>query len=60
MFSIATYDLSIANRVRVTVYGKILDKNYTQLLHADTELNYENGISFGQSTKERSNLKREF
>ena len=38
-FPLPTYDLSIANRVRVTVYGKILDKNYTQLLHADTELN---------------------
>ena len=38
-FPLPTYDLSIANRVRVTVYGKILDKNYTRLLHADTELN---------------------
>lgn len=38
-FPLPTYDLSIANRIRVTVYGKILDKNYTQLLHADTELN---------------------
>ena len=38
-FPLPTYDLSIVNRVRVTVYGKILDKNYTQLLHADTELN---------------------
>lgn len=38
-FPLPTYDLSIVNRVKVTVYGKILDKNYTQLLHADTELN---------------------
>ncbi len=38
-FPLPTYDLSIVNRVKVTVYGKILDKNYTQLLRADTALN---------------------
>lgn len=38
-FPLPTYDLSVSNRVSVTVYGKILDKNYTQLLHADGNLN---------------------
>lgn len=38
-FPLPTYDLTVINRVKVTVYGKILDRNYTQLLHADTELN---------------------
>ena len=37
-FPLPTYDLSVVDRVKVTIYGKILDNNYTQLLHSDTEL----------------------
>ena len=37
-FPLPTYDLDTINRVSVTVYGKILDKNYTQLLHANENL----------------------
>ena len=37
-FPLPTYDLDAINRVAVTVYGKILDKNYTQLLHANEKL----------------------
>ncbi len=37
-FPLPTYDLSTINRVKVIVYGKILDKNYTQLLYSDAEL----------------------
>ena len=33
-----SYDLSEPNRVKVTVYGKILDQNYTRLLNADRDL----------------------
>lgn len=33
-FPLPTYDLSVPNRVKVTLYGQILDKNYTQLLHS--------------------------
>ena len=40
-FPLPTYDLNIINRVKVTVYGKILDKNYTQLLHSDADLKME-------------------
>lgn len=38
-FPLPSYDLSVPNRVQVTVYGKILDKNYTQLLSYDRTLN---------------------
>lgn len=38
-FPLPTYDLNTVNRVKVTVYGKILDKNYTQLLYTDVDLN---------------------
>ena len=43
-FPLPTYDLSVVNRVKVIIYGKILDKNYTQLLRADTDINM--GIVF--------------
>lgn len=38
-FPLPSYDLSVPNRVKVTVYGKILDKNYTLLLNSDRNLN---------------------
>ena len=38
-FPLPSYDLSVPNRVKVTVYGKILDKNYTLLLNLDRNLN---------------------
>ncbi|MCU6761882.1 Divergent AAA domain [uncultured Roseburia sp.] len=37
-FPLPTYDLNTINRVKVTVYGKILDKNYTQLLYSNENL----------------------
>ena len=40
-FPLPTYDLNTINRVRVIVYAKILDKNYTQLLHSNGELDIQ-------------------
>ena len=37
-FPLPTYDLEDPNRVKLTLYGKILDRNYTQLLRSDTGL----------------------
>lgn len=37
-FPLPSYNLEDPNRVEVTLYGKILDKNYTQLLHQNGEL----------------------
>lgn len=37
-FPLPTYDLVQSNRVKVTLYGKILDRNYTQLLHSNDAL----------------------
>ena len=37
-FPLPTYDLNTINRVKVIVYGKILDKNYTQLLYSNGDL----------------------
>jgi len=40
-FPLPTYDLSVPNHIEVTVYGKILDKSYTQLLNSDRTLNIQ-------------------
>lgn len=40
-FPLPSYDLENLNRVCVTIYGKILDKNYTQLLHANGNLDMQ-------------------
>lgn len=40
-FPLPTYDLSVPNRVSVTVYGKILDRNYTQLLNSERSLHIQ-------------------
>ena len=40
-FPLPSYDLSEPNRVKVTVYGKILDQNYTRLLNADRDLDIQ-------------------
>lgn len=37
-FPLPSYDLEDINRVKVTLYGKILDRNYTQLLHNNGNL----------------------
>lgn len=39
-FPLPTFDLENPNRVKVTLFGQILDKNYTQLLHANTDLDF--------------------
>lgn len=40
-FPLPTYDLEETNRVKVTLYGKILDKNYTQLLYSNDALDLQ-------------------
>ena len=40
-FPLPTYNLESVDRVIVTIYGKILDKNNTQLLHAHGDLNMQ-------------------
>ncbi|MFR3252032.1 MAG: hypothetical protein ACLTQL_13750 [Eisenbergiella sp.] len=59
-FPLPTYDLNTINRVKVTVYGKILDKNYTQLLRSDADLNMATVFLLDQVQKKRGYIKREF
>ena len=59
-FPLPTYDLNTTNRVKVTVYGKILDKNYTQLLHSDVELNMRTVFLLDQVQKQETISKDNF
>ncbi|MDO8548826.1 MAG: ATP-binding protein, partial [Ignavibacteria bacterium] len=40
-FPLPDYDLSESSRVKVTIYGKILDENYTKLLYQDEALDMD-------------------
>ena len=40
-FPLPDYDLSESNRVKVTIYGKIIDENYTKLLYRDDAVDME-------------------
>lgn len=59
-FPLPTYDLNTINRVKVTVYGKILDKNYTQLLYSDTDLNMRTVFLLDQVQKHEVISKENF
>lgn len=43
-FPMPDYDLSEYNSVKVTLYGKIIDENYTRILFEKTDLNIEKVI----------------
>ena len=59
-FPLPTYDLNTINRVKVTVYGKILDKNYTQLLRSAVELNMRTVFLLDQVQKQETISKENF
>ena len=59
-FPLPTYDLNTINRVKVTVYGKILDKNYTQLLYSDADLNMRTVYLLDQVQKQEVISKESF
>ena len=59
-FPLPTYDLNTTNRVKVTVYGKILDKNYTQLLRSNVELNMRTVFLLDQVQKQETISKDNF
>ncbi len=50
-FPMPDYDLSKGNQVTVTIYGKILDEKYTNLLYANHDLNLETVFLLDQVQK---------
>lgn len=50
-FPLPSYDLSDVNRVSVTIYGKVLDKNYSRLLHSKGDLDLKTVFLLDQVQK---------
>jgi ATP-dependent DNA helicase RecG len=59
-FPLPTYDLNTINRVKVTVFGKILDKNYTQLLYSNGKLDMRTVFLLDQVQKQEVISKESF
>lgn len=55
-FPLPSYDLNVVNRVKVTVYGKILDKNYTQLLYSNEDLDMKTVFFLDKVQKKRGDF----
>ncbi len=59
-FPMPDYDLSETNRVKVTVYGKVIDENYTRMLFNKTDLNITTVISLDRVQKHKKISKDEY
>lgn len=59
-FPLPSYDLEDINRVKVTLYGKILDRNYTQLLHANGDLDLNTVFLLDKVQKKETISKDDF
>lgn len=63
-FPMLDYDLSESNRVKVTIYGKVIDEKYTSLLFENNDLDLEEVMLLDrvqkgiQISKEQSNILR--
>ena len=58
-FPLPSYDLNTPNRVSVTIYGKILDKNYTQLLHSNSDSLDLNTVFLLDQVQKRKTISKE-
>lgn len=59
-FPMPDYDLSETNRVKVTVYGKVIDENYTRMLFNKTDLSITTVISLDRVQKHKKISKDEY
>ncbi len=59
-FPLPSYDLEEVNRVKVTLYGKILDRNYTQLLHSNGDLDLHTVFLLDKVQKKETISKEEY
>ncbi len=59
-FPLPSYDLDVVNRVSVTIYGKVLDKNYTRLLHSKGDLDLKTVFLLDQVQKRRTISKEDY
>ena len=59
-FPLPSYDLEVPNRVRVTIYGRVLNKNYTKLLHSNRDLDLRTVFLLDQIQKQRTITKEDY
>ena len=59
-FPLPSYDLEDINRVKVTLYGKILDRNYTQLLYENENLDLNTVFLLDKVQKKETISKNDF
>lgn len=59
-FQLPTYNLEQPNRVKVTLYGKILDRNYTQLLYSNAALDLQTVFLLDKIQKKEMISKEDF
>lgn len=59
-FPLPSYDLDVPNRVRVTIYGKVLNKNYTKLLHSNRDMDLRTAFLLDQIQKQRTITKEDY
>lgn len=59
-FPLPSYDLDVVNRVSVTVFGKVLDKNYTRLLHSNGSLDLKTVFLLDQVQKRKTITKNDY
>ena len=59
-FPLPTYDLDDVNRVKVTLYGRVLDTNYTQLLHSDVDLDLRTVFLLDKIQKKETIVRDDF
>ena len=59
-FPLPTYGLDEPNRVKVTLYGQIIDKNYTTLLYEDRTLDMQTVFMLDRIQKKLSITKEEY
>lgn len=59
-FPLPTYNLDDVNRVKVTLYGRILDTNYTQLLHSDADLDLKTVFLLDKIQKKETVVREDF
>lgn len=59
-FPLPTYDLEWPNRVKVTLYGQILNGNYTKLLHVNGDLDLETVFLLDKVQKKEQISKKDY
>lgn len=59
-FPLPDYDLSTHNKIEVTVYGKVIDDNYSRVLFDNPDFDIETVFLIDRIQKHKSGKKQDF